>query len=245
MYSHSIGTSLRQTARRIFSYAAYHFWVKQRSARTVETRLLGFRMVVPPTVFHPRYFFTSKFIAKFLQRQDFAGKRLLDLGCGSGILSLVMASRGGKVTSIDINPLAIEATRKNAQLNGLSEHISPSTNDVSGGLDLGEASFDFIVTNPPYYQSDPSSLAERAFKGGARNEFIAHLAFALRSLLRPEGSLLIVLSSDVNTDLFFSPFPEQSFSIRPLETKRLLFETLTIYQISQKPAKGKDTSAVD
>ncbi len=234
MAGYSPQHALRQTARQLFSFVAYHFWVKPRSRRTVETRLLGFKMVVPPTVFHPRYFFTSKFMAEFLKRQDFEGKRLLDLGCGSGILSLVAASRGANVTSIDINPFAVAATRTNAQLNSLTEQISAREGDLFDSLDLLEGSFDCIISNPPYYPGDPLTMSERAFKGGSKNEYMSRLASALPWLLHPEGSFLVVLSSDVDARPLLGPFEATGFSVRTLATKELTFETLAIVQIRRE-----------
>jgi methylase of polypeptide subunit release factors len=195
-------------------------------------------MVVPPTVFHPRYFFTSKFMAEFLKRQDFDGKRVLDLGCGSGILSLVAASAGARVTSIDINPSAVTATRTNAQLNSLAEQISAREGDLVDSLDLDEGSFDCIISNPPYYPGDPLTMSERAFKGGLKNEFMSRLAPALPRLLHAQGSLLVVLSSDVDAQQLLGPFEGSGFSVRTLEIKKLTFETLAIVQIRREEANG-------
>ncbi len=48
---------------------------------------------------------------------------ILDLGCGSGILTLFWAKLGGKVRAIDINPLCVRVTQKNLDLNGLSAEV--------------------------------------------------------------------------------------------------------------------------
>jgi release factor glutamine methyltransferase len=234
MAGYGIQNIFRQTARQLFSFVAYRFWVKPRSRRTVETELLGFQMVVPPTVFHPRYFFTSKFMGEFLERQDFEGERLLDIGCGSGFLSLVAASRGATVTSLDINPFAVAATRTNARMNGLMEMISARENDLCDSPERFDGSFDCIISNPPYYPGDPLNMAEQAFKGGSNNEFMTRIATALPRLLRPGGSFYVVLSSDVDARLLLGPFEKSGFSIRTLVTKKLMFETLAIIQIRRE-----------
>ncbi len=45
--------------------------------------------------------------------------RVLDIGCGSGILTLFWAKLGSNLVSIDINPLCIKVTKHNLALNGL------------------------------------------------------------------------------------------------------------------------------
>jgi release factor glutamine methyltransferase len=74
---------------------------------------------VPPTVFHPRYFLTSKFFAEFISDLDLVGKRVADVGTGSGTLALAAARAGGaSVVARDINPHAALAAAQNAVANG-------------------------------------------------------------------------------------------------------------------------------
>src|SRR5206468_1351793 len=47
-------------------------------------------------------------------RDDFAGKRVLDLGCGPGLLGIVAARKGARVTFVDLMPEGIALARKNA-----------------------------------------------------------------------------------------------------------------------------------
>jgi SAM-dependent methyltransferase len=82
----------------------------------------GFRLTVRPTVFHPRYFLTSEFFANFLSDIDLAGKRVADVGTGSGILALAAARAGAaSVVALDINPNAAKVAAENAHANGLGK----------------------------------------------------------------------------------------------------------------------------
>jgi release factor glutamine methyltransferase len=192
-------------------------------------------MVIPPTVFHPRYFFTSAFMADFLKLQDLRRKRVLDLGCGSGILSLVAAKNKAQVTSIDTNPAAVQSTRVNAHLNHLSGTITARVSDMFESLDPDGKSFDVILSNPPYYQAEPASMTEKAFKGGRNNDFLRRLATSLPQFLHPDGKLLLVLSSDIDSRQLLSPFRADNFLVEEVESKKLTFETLTIWQIRRIP----------
>jgi len=49
--------------------------------------------------------------------------KVYDLGCGSGLLSLLAARLGARVTAVDLNPLCVELTRHNLSLNGLSAEV--------------------------------------------------------------------------------------------------------------------------
>jgi len=107
--------------RRIFFYAAYYLYARQKIRRTDTIEIFGLKFNVPPSVFHPGLYSSSKFMAEVVLSLDLASQRVLDIGCGSGILSLAAASLGACVTSVDINPDAVRATEENALRNGLSD----------------------------------------------------------------------------------------------------------------------------
>ncbi len=64
---------------------------------------------------------TTRLCLEWLERRDLAGLRLLDYGCGSGILAIAAAKLGaGSVDGLDIDPAAVEAARANAAANDVS-----------------------------------------------------------------------------------------------------------------------------
>lgn len=92
------------------------------------------------------------------------GQRVLDLGCGWGLVGVVASRLCGaeNVTFCDIDPLAVQTAKENAARNG----VDGAQFYVSDGLkDVPEAGFDLILSNPPY-QSDFSvakSFIEKGF----------------------------------------------------------------------------------
>ena len=96
------------------------------------------------------------------------GVRVLDVGCGSGILSIAAARLGAhRVSGLDTDPIAIEATLANARRNRLARRIGAGV----GSLPSGEAPFEVVVAN---------LIAS----------LLIELAGALRRELRPGGLLL-------------------------------------------------------
>jgi len=78
------------------------------------------------------------------ERGRLAGTRVLDVGCGSGILSIAAARLGAReVVGIDTDPLAIEATTANAARNGLEGVVTARL----GSSPSGSAPFDLVCAN--------------------------------------------------------------------------------------------------
>ena len=74
------------------------------------------------------------------------GISLLDLGCGSGILSIAGARLGcQRVTAVDFDPVAVERTQFNAGENGVGELVSCSSADVTQWQ--CDTPFDLVVAN--------------------------------------------------------------------------------------------------
>jgi 16S rRNA (guanine1207-N2)-methyltransferase len=104
------------------------------------------------------------------------GSRVLDIGCGSGVVSLAAACRaeGVLVHAVDSNCRAIECTNRGAELNGFT-NLTTELNDRGGYF--GSGSYDLALANPPYYAS--FRIAE-------------HFLMAGRQGLRPGGVILVV-----------------------------------------------------
>jgi ribosomal protein L11 methyltransferase len=82
------------------------------------------------------------------------GQRVLDAGCGSGILSIAAVRLGaGRVDAFDIDPIAVRATEENAALNylPLAIHVvtsaGPGEGDLWGAPDGRNAAWDVILVN--------------------------------------------------------------------------------------------------
>lgn len=117
----------------------------------------GLKFVVNPHVLIPRQE-TEELVYEVLESckgEDMTGKRLLDIGSGSGCISIVLKKKlpALEVVSVDISPGALEVARRNAEKHGVEinwrclDFLDPTTWPSLGAFDL-------IVSNPPYI--DPS-----------------------------------------------------------------------------------------
>jgi ribosomal protein L11 methyltransferase len=90
----------------------------------------------------PTTLLCARAVRHLLSRAPARGASLLDVGCGSGLLSIIAATSGaGTVTAIDISAAAVETTLRNATRNDVS--VNASTTPLSGI----SGSFDIVVAN--------------------------------------------------------------------------------------------------
>lgn len=89
---------------------------------------------------------TTRLCLEWLERNVSAGCTALDYGCGSGILAIAAARLGaGRVAGVDIDPLAVDAARSNAERNGVVALFVDSAMPVAGEYDVVVAN---ILSNP-------------------------------------------------------------------------------------------------
>ena len=88
---------------------------------------------------------TTKLCLRLLEKYMDVGDLVLDVGSGTGILSVAAALLGSRhVLSVDLDPEAIKSTIENAKLNGVSELIDVRHADLTKGLNF---SADIVVSN--------------------------------------------------------------------------------------------------
>ena len=219
----------RRRLRNAIHFFSYHLILKRRTTRV--TRAAGFRLIVRPTVFHPRYFITSEFFASFIDRLDLKGKRVADVGTGSGILALAAARAGAaNVTAVDINPNAALTAAENARANGLGDRFTAVCSDLLSALAYG-ALFDVIISSPPSFPGEPRDIADRAWHAGPNYRDVAPLFDQARERLAPGGRVYLLVSSESDLDLFSSLIVRAHFHARLVAERSIFIESLIIYEL--------------
>ena len=108
---------------------------------------------------------------------SFAGgthaKAAFDLGCGGGILAILLAYNNPKlrVDAVEIQPHAVALTRENVALGGFSGRISVTEGDLRRHRELFTAgAYDLVVSNPPYFPRGSGKTAESESLALCRDE---------------------------------------------------------------------------
>lgn len=153
------------------------------------------------------------------------GKVVLEVGCGTGIVSLMMAQRNpeARITAIDINPEATALAEKNFLASPFADRLSAQCFDFK----LFESNRDFnqIISNPPYFEPNSS---EKDVLARQRKELdFSDLVRCSVAVLAPDGLLSLIL-------------PAESFEAFIAETKAAgfyLIRKIDIYGIKNGPLK--------
>lgn len=90
---------------------------------------------------------TTRLVMRIMQDELRGGERVLDVGTGSGILS-ICASKLGALTcnAYDIDPVAVKVAKENAK-DGGCDNITVGVSDLLAGVDLSGGKYDFCVAN--------------------------------------------------------------------------------------------------
>ena len=84
--------------------------------------------------------------------------KAIEIGCGSGLVSMVLNTMGWEVTAYDVNPYAVACTRGNVEANGLSGKIEIFEAEVGKDFPIPKDT-DLIVWNLPYLDEDVNNPA--------------------------------------------------------------------------------------
>lgn len=183
---------------------------------------------VHPDVFPPHLTFSTKILLDFIKPLELKNKSFLELGCGSGIISLFASKKGAIVTASDINQMALSYLDKNAKENNLTLKIIHS--DLFDSIT--KQSFDYIIINPPYYPKKPKNIKENAWFCGENFEYFEKLFFQLQTIGCP--NIFMILSEDCDIERINAISNKNQLTISVLKTIQNNFETNFIFKILKK-----------
>ncbi len=126
---------------------ADRLWVLPKDAQpSADASLIQLRLD-PGLAFGSGSHPTTRLCLRSLAGHVIAGQRVLDFGCGSGILAIAAALLGARVVAVDHDPQALMATRENAAYNAVDESALKVLSVDAWQRERHEHSFDVVVAN--------------------------------------------------------------------------------------------------
>lgn len=111
-------------------------------------KLLGKEWIALPGVFSPKYSPDAQYFVRWMPR--LRGKSFLEIGCGTGVVSVEAALRGAqKVIAIDLNKNAVKNTKLNTGKHRVNNKVNVRFGSLFGPIKSSEK-FDFIFFNLPF-----------------------------------------------------------------------------------------------
>jgi len=187
--------------------------------------LFGVKLFSEEKVYFPRE--DSFLLAETVKVE--AGSKVLDLGCGTGLIGLIAAKQKAKVLCSDINPNALKLAKKNAKENKIEIEL------IKSNLFLNiKEKFDFIFFNPPYAieERKRNDWIDKALDGGKKGrEVIDRFISETKNHLNENGKCFF-LQTDLNgikeTEEKLS---EQGLNYSAEKRKRIFFEEMIVFKV--------------
>lgn len=200
--------------------------------RSYRVRANGFEIAVLPTVFHPRWHFTSVFFAEAVERLASKGaESVLEVGTGTGLAALSAARYARQVVAVDVNPLAVLCARLNASSNGLAAKVQVYGGDMFAPV--AGMRFDLVVCNPPYFAREPGTDAELAYAGGAELQWLSRLGREAHAYIASRGSLICVFGDSADVPALVRTIVAEGWAGRRIARRRLPWEELSIWRFTE------------
>ncbi len=127
----------------------------------------GLEVIIQPKMsFGTGHHATTQLMVEMLLGSNLEGKRLLDMGSGTGVLAIVAAKLGAEsVLAVEIDDMAEESVRENIELNGVADRIVSVCGDATA---IEDEKFDIVLANinRNILLADMAAYAKSLSKGG-------------------------------------------------------------------------------
>jgi len=126
----------------------------------------------------------------------------LDIGTGTGLLSLMMAQRSEKlrVDALELDVAAAKQAGENVAASEYAGRIRVMTGDFRDYFTGDDVHYDLVVCNPPYFSGGPATGSPRAMARQARSLTLEDIMEGSARILAPGGHLDLVLPYERLTD---------------------------------------------
>jgi release factor glutamine methyltransferase len=197
-----------------------------------------FKLIILKGVFHPRFFYSTKFLLKYLQKVNFKSKNVIEVGAGSGLIAFHLALKANRVIALEINKIAVEGLILNQKNN--SQILPPNVLQIIESnlfQSLDPQVFDYIVVNPPYYPKTPNNPTELAWYCGNEFEYFSSFFNQALNFINLQSIIVMVLSSQCNIERIHQIASQNGFIMKLKLEKKFLIENNFIFEIKLSETK--------
>ncbi len=164
-------------------------------------------------------------VADLVYRGQVTGKRVLDIGVGTGLLSLMVAQKiGGEIDGVEIDEAAAEQAAANFEESPWSDRFSLLKIDARN-IESGKL-YDFIISNPPFFENDLESPDDK------RNLALHSSALSFSELI---GVIKKHLADNGNFGVLLPYHRKETFVKSALATGFYLNEEVNVKQTTRHP----------
>lgn len=144
-------------------------------------------------------------LANFLP--DLKDKKLADLGCGSGIISILAAAKkNATVVAVELQPPLADMAQRSVEMNNMQRQIQVVCEDIKSFKNTQKGVFDAVVCNPPYQKQGSGFLKKTEEQSICKAEIAITLAEIIESasvMLKNKGELFLVHQSQRLAEIFY------------------------------------------
>ena len=184
---------------------------------------------VMPGVFHPGFFFSTKLLIDYISKNELNSKTVLELGAGSGLISVYCVMQNAKVTATDINQTAIKNIIKNSELNNVKLEVIES--DLFDKIEIRK--FDYVLINPPYFPKNPNNDEEFAWFCGNDFQYFRKLFAQIGNYINSDSKIIMVLSEDCDIEMINKIGKQSAFIFTKNYEQKIWGEMNYIFEISK------------
>lgn len=125
-------------------------------------------------------------------------QQILDIGTGTGLLALMLAQRNAmaQITAVEIEAGAAQEALQNIQASPWSNRIEVEQKSIQDFAATCTTPFDFIISNPPYFEAGKSFIIDDSTRTTARQTeqlSFVELVHTVKNMLEAQGSFWLIL----------------------------------------------------
>ena len=172
----------------------------------------------------------------------------MEIGCGSGAISIAMALGGWNVTAFDVNPLAVVATIGNSEVAGVGDNVTVEEGGVGGENWSLPKDADMVVWNLPYLAPDLENMLgpmeEAAMTDDPNFGWSEKLLSIVNDKSKKDTIFILLMSSDSNPKNSPLTWTKKGWSRRTLAAERVGDDTLEVVAF-WRPGFGSESEYIE